>query len=297
MNDTNVAKGASIEVDVTANTADAFTFDASAELDGSVVYKGGGGIDTITGSAGADTITGGASADVITGGKGADTITGGAGADTFTYTAANQSTTNLTDTITDFVTGTDKLAVTLDFSTQVNALTFDATINTAAAGSAAVAAGLSAAIGQSTYDTTNSQLVINANADNLVSTSDYVININAAATAANSIVEGDFIFTITGCSAGDTIVAGGGADTLNGGAGNDTITGGAGADTIAVGAGVDTVVFTEILDGLSSLITITHATSTADDFTATAGTTVDSITNNWAVAVTSSRSMGTWRPH
>jgi Ca2+-binding RTX toxin-like protein len=90
-------------------------------------------------------------------------------------------------------------------------------VNTSAKGSAAVASGLSAAIGQVTYDTTNSQMVINANADNLISTSDYVINVNAAATAANSIVEGDINFTLTGGSAGDVIVAGAGADTINGG--------------------------------------------------------------------------------
>jgi hypothetical protein len=157
-------------------------------------------------------------------------------------------------------------------------------VNTSAKGSAAVASGLSAAIGQVTYDTTNSQMVINANADNLISTSDYVINVNAAATAANSIAEGDINFTLTGGSAGDVIVAGGGADTINGGGGNDQITAGTGVDTVAVGAGVDTIIFTEILDGLSALVVITHATSTADDFTATAGTTVDSITTDWAVA-------------
>jgi Ca2+-binding RTX toxin-like protein len=239
--DANVAKGASIEIDVTKNTSTVFVLDASAELDGSVVYKGGAVVDTVTGGAKNDTISGGAGADVITGGKGADSITGGAGADVFTYTAADQSTTNSTDTIVDYVTGTDKFAITLDFNTQVNALTFDATVNTSAKGSAAVASGLSAAIGQVTYDTTNSQMVVNANADNLISTSDYVVNVTAAATAANSIVEGDVNFTITGGSAGDTIVAGGGADTINGGAGIDTIDGGAGADTINGGSGADNI--------------------------------------------------------
>jgi len=98
-------------------------------------------------------------------------LTGGAGADQFKYTNADQSNTGGADTIVDFVTGTDKIVITLDLSAKTTAQTVDATVNTAAAGTTAAQNGLSGSIGQATYDTTNSQLIVNANADNLVTTS------------------------------------------------------------------------------------------------------------------------------
>jgi len=77
---------------------------------------GGAGNDTITGGTLNDTINGGDGADSITGGVGKDSMTGGAGADVYTF-AANATgsvVSNLAvmDTITDFVTGTDKLSIT-----------------------------------------------------------------------------------------------------------------------------------------------------------------------------------------
>ncbi|ATE62623.1 hypothetical protein CCZ27_11665 [Thauera sinica] len=62
-------------------------------------------VKTIAGTAGRDTLTGTAGDDVITGGAGPDTLTGGAGADVFVY----RSVLDGTDTITDFVPGTDRL--------------------------------------------------------------------------------------------------------------------------------------------------------------------------------------------
>jgi hypothetical protein len=61
----------------------------------------------LLGSAGADTLTGSSGDDVINGGPGADILAGGGGADTFAFTAAPNGTV---DRITDFATGTDKLA-------------------------------------------------------------------------------------------------------------------------------------------------------------------------------------------
>ena len=62
----------------------------------------------LLGSNGADTLTGTAGNDVIAGGSGADGLTGGGGADTFALTAAPNGAV---DRITDFVSGTDKLAL------------------------------------------------------------------------------------------------------------------------------------------------------------------------------------------
>jgi len=76
----------------------------------------GAGADTLTGSTGNDTLIGGAGNDSITGSVGQDSLTGGTGVDTFVFSAnatgsivSNQSAP---DTITDFLTGTDKITGT-----------------------------------------------------------------------------------------------------------------------------------------------------------------------------------------
>lgn len=68
-------------------------------------------VPTIVGSKAADTLVGGAGADVITGGAGSDQITGGAGADQFKFDQT-PGAANL-DTITDFVSGSDKLMLSV----------------------------------------------------------------------------------------------------------------------------------------------------------------------------------------
>jgi len=76
---------------------------------------GGAGNDTITGGSLNDTISGGDGADSITGSVGRDSLTGGAGADIFVFAqpAAGSVTSNQVspDTITDFVSGTDKISL------------------------------------------------------------------------------------------------------------------------------------------------------------------------------------------
>jgi len=76
----------------------------------------GAGADTLTGSTGNDTLIGGAGNDSITGGVGQDSLTGGTGVDTFVFSAnatgAIVSNQSAPDTITDFITGTDKITGT-----------------------------------------------------------------------------------------------------------------------------------------------------------------------------------------
>jgi Ca2+-binding RTX toxin-like protein len=202
----------------------------------------------LTGGSLADTISGGLGADVITGGAGADVLAGGLGADTFVYTSGAttlgsniiHSNSANTDSISDFVSGTDKLQVTLDYSMMSTALDVNAVRSSAGvAGTALAQDTLTGQRGQYVYDTTGSALYINFNNDNLLTASDFKIAINAASTATATVVEGDINFNITGTAAADTIAAGSGADTISGGAGADVITGGVGADSITGNAGDD----------------------------------------------------------
>lgn len=70
---------------------------------------GGNGNDSLSGDAGADFLWGDAGVDRLAGGWGADTLTGGADIDTFVFNVAPGS--GGSDTVTDFVSGTDKLEI------------------------------------------------------------------------------------------------------------------------------------------------------------------------------------------
>lgn len=79
---------------------------------GNDTILGGVGDDSIYGENGDDTLTGDAGNDLIVGGNGNDVLKGGAGSDTFWFDTIPNSTTNV-DTISDFVSGTDKLQFSL----------------------------------------------------------------------------------------------------------------------------------------------------------------------------------------
>ncbi len=64
--------------------------------------------NTLTGNGNANVLNGGAGNDFIDGASGNDTLTGGAGADTFAFTTPLNALRNV-DTITDFVSGTDRI--------------------------------------------------------------------------------------------------------------------------------------------------------------------------------------------
>lgn len=72
---------------------------------------GGDGADLVYGDNGSDTLLGGLGADTLIGGRGDDVLTGGAGADTFLFGQASGS-----DTIIDFILGTDRLAMEMGTS-------------------------------------------------------------------------------------------------------------------------------------------------------------------------------------
>lgn len=98
--------------------------------DGKDVLRGGDGDDTVSGGKHADTVYGGRGddvlngdkggdllegargADTLNGGKGSDTLDGGADADVFVFTADGE-----TDTIVDYMDGTDKIDLDVSFAT------------------------------------------------------------------------------------------------------------------------------------------------------------------------------------
>ena len=122
--DADVAAGKAGYILAANNTTNGGGFDTLSNIEGVIgsersdyiaagstatTIDGKAGIDYILGGAGNDVITGGAGADIIIGGAGTDTLTGGADADIFhlDQIAASASV----DTITDFVTTSDKINV------------------------------------------------------------------------------------------------------------------------------------------------------------------------------------------
>ena len=85
-----------------AAKTDVTTFSTNVELVASTPTN------TLTGTAIADTLIGGATAEVIDAGKGVDTIATGAGDDLVVLRTGDGSSTSITDTVSDFIVGTDK---------------------------------------------------------------------------------------------------------------------------------------------------------------------------------------------
>lgn len=79
---------------------------------GNDTIKGNGGDDTIYGGSGNDTINGNNGNDIIIGGFGADKLTGSNGDDHFVYLSVADSNAVQFDSITDFVSGSDKIDLT-----------------------------------------------------------------------------------------------------------------------------------------------------------------------------------------
>ncbi|QSJ20283.1 FG-GAP repeat protein [Nostoc sp. UHCC 0702] len=123
---------------------------------GNNLLKGLGGNDTLLGNAGDDTLIGGAGNDLLTGGSGSDRFLFGSGA-AFTNSSFG------VDTLTDFVKGTDKIALS---KTSFNALsnTFNpgefSTINTEIVNEATVAGASS---GKIVYNLATGNLLYNPN--------------------------------------------------------------------------------------------------------------------------------------
>jgi hypothetical protein len=217
-------------IDLTLDTSTTGTnvIDASSNTTSTIglTLIGAGGVDQITGGSGNDTITGGGLADVFTPGAGSDlirlialTVTEsgsavGANATTAPSTAA-------ADAISGFVTGTDKINISLALGTAgtTNGLiaTGGTSYTTASTGLAAgdfvaiVAGGTMTAVTASTagvgrflFDGTNGYLYYDASGDTTMSTAgawtagagdDHIVLSIGTTSATNTIAATDFIFS------------------------------------------------------------------------------------------------------
>lgn len=140
------------------------------------VMNGGAGNDGIYAYGANDTLDGGAGDDTLWGGAGKDTLTGGAGKDVFNYNGpATDSNGTTVDTITDFVSGTDKI-LTSTVVTYVGG----------ANGYGAVLTSLTGVAYQGVLDTSTSSLYIDVNGDAILDTADMVINLTGVTTLAQA---------------------------------------------------------------------------------------------------------------
>ena len=158
---------------------------------------------TLNGLQGNDILVGGAGADTFVGGIGADTLTGNNGADTFKWITSGGYESGLTsgtaDTITDFVSGTDKLKLglvgdgTSNSGNYVEALSPTASFNAA---HAAANAALSALNGTSSeaklysfqYDSSNGYLFKDDNSDGTADGMLILTGINHSEIAVTDII-------------------------------------------------------------------------------------------------------------
>jgi Ca2+-binding RTX toxin-like protein len=309
---------------------------------GNDVITGAAGADTLTGNAGNDTISGGAGIDVISGGDGNDRITGEAGADTLTggagtdvFVFASNATTAATpvvtstnaapDTITDFVSGTDKISITGAYAPAGFLGTFT-NITAALAAQASNAVAYTAA-----YISGENSLYVFQNTVGTLHVNDMVIKMPSTVT---TMVAGDLYLgsqgtgnaiTLSAASANVTATTGTfGAETTAGtntpiGSANttdlndtvttaaqfllsSTLTGGAGNDTLALSLPAATVTWTQAniavpatVTGFEAITLANHAPSATvtaryHDITLDAG----NVPTNTTLTVTSSEDGLAW---
>lgn len=256
--------GGAVTISATVATAGAELIGGS----GNDTLAGAAGIDTLTGGAGNDSLTGGAGADVLSGGLGADTLaggvgvdalTGGDGADVFTFganaTGLFESGAASMDTISDFVSGTDRILTSQS--------------NTAFVGNVAnIQLGLAAMTGvnQSFFVTTENTLYVVATQGTLgnldttikltgitsltpadVGTGSQAGGADITLTAANTLTQTTLTTGGSAATASDDILRSTSLQFLE----DTNIVGGNGIDTIAITAGAAASTLTALeADGL-----------------------------------------------
>lgn len=182
---------------------------------------GGAGSDMLIGGQAAERLNGESGDDYLRGGGGADTLSGGDGRDIFVYETTSDSTASAFDTITDFVSGVDRI--------DLSALAVQGVTLTAGAG-----------FTQLTAATASGSLSVRVNGT--LAQSDLIL-------ARNASVDGTAGGDVLVATGGGAILSGaGGDDILIGSSGNDRLEGGAGLDIKWGGAGDDVYVLTDDYD-------------------------------------------------
>lgn len=205
--------------------------------------------DTVDAGAGADTVDGGGGNDVINGGKGADQLSGGTGIDTFTYSLANDSQTagQTRDTITDFLTGQDRLRI--DFGTQSGGFTVVDGTNDGVAGNVHYDSASRTFVIQGSSAGADSDIVINSGGPIALSDIETVVSLLitpqftgfGGADRISAIDDAAFANSLNGAAGDDTLSGGRGDDRLLGGLGDDLLNGEANDDRIDGGFGNDSL--------------------------------------------------------
>lgn len=190
--------------------------------------------DILEGQDGNDSLNGRNGDDVLIDGGGADTLTGGSGADVFMLIADG-----VTDRITDFQVGVDKL----DLTGMLGLWNPDEVIVTSQSWGARVTYR-----GEVTdvYSSTGTWLSYSDIVLNGLHVSGRLSPTAADGTIIGSTSSDTFIGSnaaesYLGLTGNDSLQGGGGDDTLNGGVGSDTLSGGTGEDVINGGDGDDVI--------------------------------------------------------
>lgn len=200
---------------------------------GNDTINGDEGNDDLFGEAGLDTINGGAGNDWIIGGDAMDTLTGGEGNDTFFYLVnngaptptQNESIMTNPDTITDFVSGTDKFYV--DFGTLNGGTAGGRVVNFGRFDSPALLSeGLildgsepNPIIGDAFWTVQTGRLYIDVDGNGAIEDNTDLVVITGA---ANPVVAADIDNTINITDGNNLIRLGQGVDHITTGAGLDT---------------------------------------------------------------------------
>ena len=140
---------------------------------------GGNGADKLYGGEDGDSLYGQKGNDELNGGAGRDFINGGAGKDVFQYDATATDSNGLTvDTITDFVSATDKIDT-------VTTVTYAGEAN----GYIAVLTSLTKVAYQGVLDTSTSTLYIDVDGNAILDIADIVISL----TGVTDLAQADFM--------------------------------------------------------------------------------------------------------
>ncbi len=217
---------------------DTINGDADAEIiygnDGGDTINGYEGNDYIYGGNGSDSMTGGTGNDTISAGMtGSDTLTGGAGNDVFVL---ERPTAYVTQEITDFSVGQDKLDISAMGISDIETLAF-------------LQRDIANALAYRVYTEGNVQDIQLDNQwiDSLTTSDVILATANSAGTLISASYRSDLFGgagndTLMGSSSDDRLFGEGDNDSLNGGSGYDLLVGGAGNDILLGGDYADTLV-------------------------------------------------------